>query len=72
MKSVNSTRATTRVTSLLKCFTPDKTELSALEISRISGIPIATTYRILTGLTDSQFLAVSRMWWKKESAYPTL
>lgn len=56
MNSTSTSRATTRVTSLLKCFTHERTELSALEISRISKIPTATTYRILSGLTDSQFL----------------
>jgi DNA-binding IclR family transcriptional regulator len=40
----------------LNCFSPESPELTAGQISRKSGIPLTTTYRILAGLTKGGFL----------------
>jgi DNA-binding IclR family transcriptional regulator len=54
-KEINS-RSTSRVVSILNCFTPEKLELSAYEISKITGIPMTTTYRILADLDKGRLL----------------
>lgn len=56
MKEENSTRSTLRVVSVLSCFSPDRPELNAAEISQTTGIPMTTTYRILAGLTKGRLL----------------
>jgi IclR family KDG regulon transcriptional repressor len=56
MKKEISSRSTFRVVSVLNCFTPEKLELSAYEISRMTRIPMTTTYRILADLAKGRLL----------------
>ena len=45
-----------RAASILSCFTPEKVELSAAEISREAGIPNTTVHRILAAFTQNGLL----------------
>jgi len=56
MKKGANTRSSFRVVLVLECFTPERLELSAYKISRMTGIPMTTTYRILADLTEGRLL----------------
>ena len=49
-------RSLLRALSVLKLFSPTSLELSVTEVSRRSGLPIATAFRILATLTQAGFL----------------
>ena len=56
VKSDDKTSSTIRVVSILNCFTQEKNEMSAYEISRKSGVPMTTAYRILSDLTKGHLV----------------
>ncbi|MFI1035455.1 IclR family transcriptional regulator [Streptomyces sp. NPDC020951] len=41
---------------VLSCFTPQRRQIGASEVARLSGIPVSTVYRILRTLVDSGFV----------------
>ncbi len=56
MKLEDSISSTLRVVSLLSCFSPEQSELSATEITNQTGISMTTTYRILAGLAKGRLI----------------
>jgi len=60
MAKESSTRSVARVISVLKCFSPEQLELTPVEISEKTNIPIATTYRLLSGLSKGRLLRKRR------------
>lgn len=59
MKPRKSRSFLDRPLSVLKCFTPNNLELTALEISEKTGLPKTTTHRILTELIVERLLEKS-------------
>jgi DNA-binding IclR family transcriptional regulator len=49
-------RSLLRALSILKLFSPTSLELTVTEVSRRSGLPVATAFRILATLTQAGFL----------------
>lgn len=52
----NTTRSIRRVLLVLNCFSPEQLELSAAEISHKTKIPLTTTYRILSGMSEGRLI----------------